>query len=191
MLKNSSEQLQFETLELDDDYEIAKDHYPYIIRRISNHQVLKESTMKNGYKYVCLNCKAVYVHRIVALQWINNDDPERKTQVDHINHDRSDNRLENLRWITQIDNLYAGIKFEQLEELSDLAFELTHYNNQEFKNLWFDPDNDCFYYYTGTRYREEHYYEYDSGELYIQTFDVQHVLTNISLYKFKKYFELI
>jgi len=43
------------------------------------------------------------VHVLVAQVFIPN--PENKTYVDHINHDRHDNRVENLRWVTQSENL--------------------------------------------------------------------------------------
>lgn len=193
-MQTSTEQLQFETLVADNDYEIAKDHYPYIIRRRSNHHVIKESDRGNGYKRVKLNGKDYYVHVIVAKQFLHNDDPSHKTQVDHKNHDRSDNRLENLRWITVSGNninklSYGNNKFEYREELGDEAFEVTSYNNHTFESLYFDPEANCFYIYTGAAYREVHYYTHRSGALFIQICDVNNVKATITLSKFKKSLE--
>lgn len=43
-----------------------------------------------------------FVHRLVAKTFISN--PENKEQVDHINANRADNRLDNLRWATHWEN---------------------------------------------------------------------------------------
>ena len=194
-MSTSTDQLEFEPLVVDNDYEIARDHYPYIIRKRSNHRVIKETLMKNGYKCVTLNKKQYYVHRVVALQLLHNDDPINKTFIDHVNHDRSDNRLENLRWVTVSENnrnisrSSTGYEFEYLDELGNEAFEVTQYNGHEFENLWFDPTANCFYYYTGAAYREVHYYTHKSGALYIKMYDVNHVYACITLSKFKKSLE--
>lgn len=56
----------------------------------------------NGYKRVALyrngKCKKFFVHRLVAETYIDN--PLCKNSVDHIDHDRLNNNVNNLRWIS-------------------------------------------------------------------------------------------
>ena len=53
--------------------------------------------------------KTVKIHRLVALAFIKNND-KNKSLVDHINGNRSDNRVENLRWVNSRGNAENKIR---------------------------------------------------------------------------------
>lgn len=81
-----------------EDYEISN------LGRVRRDKVLKLQTQKNGYVYaqMYVNTKRYIktVHRLVMLTFVS----ESKLDVDHINGDKGDNRLSNLRYVTNRDN---------------------------------------------------------------------------------------
>jgi len=76
------------------------------VRNAYTGRILKLNTVREGYYQTSLfkDLKKInyYVHRLVAQQFISN--PENKQFVDHINHDKKDNNVSNLRWVDKSQN---------------------------------------------------------------------------------------
>lgn len=64
----------------------------------------KISLSASGYLYVPLGKKMIGVHRVIAEAFIVNDDPLHKTVIDHIDRNKRNNSLSNLRWVTPHEN---------------------------------------------------------------------------------------
>ena len=153
---------------VDDDYEISN-AFPYPIRRKGSDKVISESINNKGYLGCALNRKRYNKHRIIAEQFIPNDEPNNKPFIDHINHCKTDNRIENLRWVSQSENTKNkssnhGRQYVLLDELPETAEPLEHYNNHEFDDLYIDYATQKLYYFQGVKYREllEHHNKYST-----------------------------
>jgi hypothetical protein len=116
---------------------------------------------KNGYVYVCRKC---LLHRAVATLFIDN--PDNKPQIDHIDGNKQNNRVDNLRWVTQSENLLnpntnaarhkplteehklniskgrKGVKHstETKKKMSNYHFGLKMMNDGT-KNYWVEPND--------------------------------------------------
>ena len=84
--------------------------------RTGETRILKTRINKHG--YVCINLgrkrKGFKVHRLVAIAFIPN--PDNKPCVDHINTIKTDNRVENLRWVTHEENANNPLSREHKSE---------------------------------------------------------------------------
>jgi len=76
---------------------------PIFVSNLGNVRGRDVHTNPDGYQTVKYKNKYYKVHRLVAELFIPN--PENKPEVDHINRNRNDNRVQNLRWATRSENM--------------------------------------------------------------------------------------
>lgn len=87
-------------------------------RRYASERILRKTKDRKGYEQVNLRkdgkrqcCK---VHRLVAEAFIPN--PDKLSQVNHKDENKSNNRVENLEWCTAAYNSNYGTRIERIAE---------------------------------------------------------------------------
>ena len=193
---NNDDSNEWQTCVVNNNYEINV-NYPYAIRNKRTKRIRKESISNSGYATLKINNgqKTIGKHVIVAKQWLPN--PNNYTVVDHINHNRLDNRVENLRWTTQSLNCKNktacnGVTYEFVEELSDNNISIMEYKGHWLDFYYFDEDDNNFYYYNGLNYRKLYRNEdVKSHAIYVNARDRNKKRFRIYLNVFKQEYDLL
>ena len=127
--------------DFEDDYEIEVDP-PHRIRRLgSNTFVTTYVDRLTGYVLIHLNRRTYRLHRILARHFIPN--PDDLPQVDHIDRIKTNNSIENLRWVSNSDNnrnrgQYTVRRREYLNAAPNDITEIRTFNGVEYaENTYF------------------------------------------------------
>ena len=149
---------EYEQLTGFEDYEIKLVEGLAKIRRIDNHFEPKYSYCKtNGYYFVALNRKQYLLHRIIAEHYLNHDSEQ--VEVDHIDHNRLNYNITNLRWCTKSENgknrsistSNTDIDYNFVDDIPDNSVSILRYGKHFFKDYYYA--NNTFYYWTGINFR--------------------------------------
>ena len=115
---------------VDSDYEI-NDEYPHNIRRKGSDTNITLTVRQNGYVQVKLNGKTYAHHRLVALQFVKNDDR---------------------RWVNRSQNnrnrrTTNGAEQGYFDELPEDTISITKYGRHILENHYYSPIADMFYFH--------------------------------------------
>jgi hypothetical protein len=107
---------------------------------IKSHRFLKPRINTKGYYYVSLSSNKIVknftIYRVIGLHFLEN--PENKEYIDHINNNRLDNRLENLRFVSSSENsMNRKISNKNTSGVKGISF-YKKYNNKYRVQIWFN-----------------------------------------------------
>lgn len=106
-------------------------------RPIDNNWTFGKLNNKTGY----LEIASVRIHRIVAYAF-HGEPPTREHVVDHIDTNKQNNRPENLRWVTRLENILLNpITARRIEHVCG-SLEAFLADPSRFRNKFQDPNYD-------------------------------------------------
>ena len=179
--------------DFEDDYEIEVDP-PHRIRRLgSNTFVTTYVDRLTGYVLIHLNRRTYRLHRILAKHFLPN--PDDLPQVDHIDRNKTNNSIENLRWVTASENtrnrtVAAYGRREYLNNPPNDITEIRTFNDVEYEeNKYFF----CFENDQVVQRYNDHKWRFlaesrNGGYLRITMYDVNKRQHQIHMYKLIDHF---
>ena len=153
-----------------------------------NGKLMKGRYTKNGYLrymfFVNGKSKYIFYHTIIVKMFINPNFDSTKEEIDHKNHDKNDNRIENLCVVSRSDNnrnrsSYNGKKFNYVDNIGKSLVI------NEDAGIFYSLDLDRFFMYINqtNKYKELHVYLH-YGNPYVY-YCYKKKLHNFSVNKFK------
>jgi hypothetical protein len=146
-----------------DDLIVAPDNYQINRRTLvirnkhTGRSPIINTCKQTGYSQLSIDSVTRPLHRVLALQYVPNSDPDRFTVVDHIDRNKKNNALNNLRWVEPEFNSknrlsHARQMYEWVDMLPEDLVQIQRYRCYNFDNLFYSQAN--FYVQVGSQYRK-------------------------------------
>jgi hypothetical protein len=114
-------------------YKINKNGNVYSCR---SSKIKKQCIADDDYLFLHLHLngqrKKYRIHRLIALQWIPN--PDNLPEVDHIDRNRQNNHIDNLRWVDRQTNRRNQDRYENNQKPEVIEKKID--GLKEYKRLW-------------------------------------------------------
>ncbi|CAL5983701.1 Conserved_hypothetical protein [Hexamita inflata] len=191
--ESSQEELIEEYRDIDDfeNYEVSN------LGQIRNKQtgrILKQRDRNNGYLSINLRQnkikKTYLIHRLVAQAFLEN--PNNYNEIDHINHDKYNNNVYNLRWISKSENSRnrtsynnKSVKYFDKLPFEEDCIEFQFFNKYFFSNYYINIQTLEMYYDTGYQFRQLNQGQM-SGQMYYCLRDINNKRCNVSIKLLKR-----
>ena len=179
-----------------DNYEILAAE-PFTIRRKDNKRIVTEFLNNSGYLRLMLRTPGGQIaklkHRLIAEQFLPN--PNNLPEVDHIDRDKLNNSLNNLRWVSRSDNnrnrtVSSFGKRQYLNHAPNDITEILLFNDVQYNpnTYYFCYEDDCVY----KRYNDHRWQQLKqaphNGYFRVTMFDTNRRKHNIYMNKLIKHF---
>lgn len=168
------------------DYAADQDGNIYSLK-YDTIRLVTQNKHKRGYLQFHINLgnnnrKTIKSHRFI-FECFNKRLIEENKQIDHINHNRIDNRISNLREVNNLTNSLNKRSNKEIDELPIDSVKITKYNSHYFENTYFSPSTNCLY-----RYSEDYLFEitFKNRRNMIQMIDINGKRAVIFLNKLRK-----
>ena len=98
----------------------------------------KDSITKKGYIHFSINDKKILKHRIIGMAFLNLDINDSNSQIDHIDGNKQNNNLENLRIVSNQENQWNRKNTKGYRKIGNKFYPRILFNNKSINLGCFD-----------------------------------------------------
>lgn len=108
------------------------------VKRVATSRVLNGMNSGSGYVQVGLYKQGVVsrklIHRLVAQAFIPNH--EHKSEINHIDEDKTNNNINNLEWSTRKENINHGTRNERVSKIKSIPIIATNLKTGKYREFY-------------------------------------------------------